>query len=67
MALDFDDRTDFENADRGFIATLTPMRITKDDGTVVFDTSAYAYLDGPCPDTINPSLFRQAQLCVKNG
>ncbi|MEV0077430.1 alkyl sulfatase dimerization domain-containing protein [Nocardia neocaledoniensis] len=67
MALDYDDRTDFENADRGFIATLTPMRITKDDGTVVFDTTAYSFLDGPCPDTVNPSLFRQAQLCVKNG
>ncbi|MGW4635937.1 alkyl/aryl-sulfatase [Nocardia sp. NPDC004415] len=67
MALDYDDRTDFENADRGFLATLTPMRITKADGTVVFDTSAYGFLDGPCPDTVNPSLFRQAQLVVKNG
>ncbi|GGN85168.1 alkyl/aryl-sulfatase [Nocardia rhizosphaerihabitans] len=67
MALDYQDRTDFENADRGFIATLTPMRITKADGTVVFDTSGYSFLDGPCPDTVNPSLFRQAQLCVKNG
>lgn len=67
MALDYDDRTDFENADRGFIATMTPMRITKDDGTVVFDTSGYTFLDGPCPDTVHPSLFRQAQLCVKNG
>ncbi|MFF2087910.1 alkyl/aryl-sulfatase [Nocardia sp. NPDC058176] len=67
MALDYDDRTDFDNADRGFIETLTPMRITKDDGTVVFDTSGYGFLDGPCPDTVNPSLFRQAQLVVKNG
>ncbi|MFE3542475.1 alkyl/aryl-sulfatase [Nocardia sp. NPDC059177] len=67
MTLDYEDRTDFENADRGFIATLTPMRITKADGTVVFDTSGYRFLDGPCPDTVNPSLFRQAQLVVKNG
>ncbi|MGW6724298.1 alkyl/aryl-sulfatase [Nocardia sp. NPDC055029] len=67
MALDYEDRTDFENADRGFITTLTPMRITDAKGDVVFDTSGYSFLDGPCPDTINPSLFRQAQLCVKNG
>ncbi|WP_446222606.1 alkyl/aryl-sulfatase [Nocardia sp. IBHARD005] len=67
MALDYDDRTDFENADHGFIATLTPMRITKADGTVVFDTTGYSFLDGPRPDTVNPSLFRQAQLVVKNG
>ncbi|MGW4367218.1 alkyl/aryl-sulfatase [Nocardia takedensis] len=67
MTLDYDDRTDFENADRGFIKTLTPMRITGADGTVVFDTTGYAFLDGPCPDTIDPSLFRQAQLCARNG
>ncbi|UGT42863.1 MBL fold metallo-hydrolase [Nocardia yamanashiensis] len=67
MALDYEDRTDFENADRGFIATLTPMTIRDADGAIVFDTSGYAFLDGPCPDTVNPSLFRQAQLNVKNG
>ncbi|MGV9415031.1 alkyl/aryl-sulfatase [Nocardia sp. NPDC003693] len=67
MALDYEDRTDFENADRGFIATLSPMTIRDADGTIVFDTSGYAFLDGPCPDTVNPSLFRQAQLNVKNG
>lgn len=67
MALDYDDRTDFANADRGFIATLTPMRITDATGTVVFDTSGYDFLDGECPETVDPSLFRQAQLCVKNG
>ena len=37
------------------------------DGRVVCDLEAYSYLDGECPDTVNPSLWRQAQLCVKNG
>ena len=37
------------------------------DGRVVWDLEAYSYLDGECPDTVNPSLWRQAQLCVKNG
>ena len=37
------------------------------DGRVVWDLEAYSYLDGECPDTVDPSLWRQAQLCVKNG
>ncbi|MFC3965259.1 alkyl/aryl-sulfatase [Nocardia jiangsuensis] len=67
MAPDHADRTDFDNADRGFVATLTPMRITDAAGAVVFDTSGYDFLDGDCPETVDPSLFRQAQLCVKHG
>lgn len=67
MGLDYEDRTDFDNAERGFIATLDPLRITTADGRVAFDTTGYGYLDGDCPDTVHPSLFRQAQLCLKNG
>ncbi|PBC40557.1 alkyl/aryl-sulfatase [Rhodococcus sp. ACPA4] len=67
MALDYSDRTDFDNAERGFIATLEPLTIKNADGRIVFDLSGYSYLDEPCPDTVHPSLFRQAQLCVKNG
>src|SRR3954462_306791 len=63
----FEDRTDFVNADRGFIATLDPVTITAADGRVVFDLSPYSYLDGECPDTVHPSLWRQAQLCRRNG
>ena len=63
----FEDRTDFENADRGFIATLDPVTIVAADGRVVFDLSPYSYLDGDCPETVNPSLWRQAQLCRRNG
>ncbi|KJF22161.1 alkyl/aryl-sulfatase [Rhodococcus sp. AD45-ID] len=67
MALDYSDRTDFDNAERGFIATLEPLTIKNADGRIVFDLSGYSYLDEPCPETVHPSLFRQAQLCVKNG
>jgi alkyl sulfatase BDS1-like metallo-beta-lactamase superfamily hydrolase len=31
----FEDRTDFENADRGLIATLTPGVVKGQDGQVV--------------------------------
>ena len=67
MALDYSDRTDFDNAERGFIATLEPLTIKNADGRIVFDLTGYSYLDEPCPETVHPSLFRQAQLCVKNG
>ena len=66
-ALPFDDTQDFEDADRGLIGTLDPCVVTDDDGRVVWDNDAYAFLDGDCPDTANPSLWRQGQLCAKQG
>ncbi len=65
--LDFEDRTDFENAERGLIDKLDPCVVRMPDGRVVWDMDAYAYLDADCPDTANPSLWRQAQLCAKHG
>ena len=41
--------------------------MTADDGRVVWDNDAYAFLDDDCPDTANPSLWRQSQLCAKQG
>lgn len=63
----FDDRADFDNADRGFIASLAPAVITTADGRVVWDSDAYAFLSGECPDTAHPSLWRQGQLCSRQG
>ncbi len=65
--LPFDDTTDFEDADRGLIGSLVPCVVTADDGRVVWDNDAYAFLDADCPDTANPSLWRQSQLCAKQG
>jgi alkyl sulfatase BDS1-like metallo-beta-lactamase superfamily hydrolase len=65
--LPFADQTDFENASRGFIAALTPGVVTAADGRVVWDSDAYGFLDGDCPRTVNPSLWRQGQLCRKQG
>jgi alkyl sulfatase BDS1-like metallo-beta-lactamase superfamily hydrolase len=63
----FDDRTDFDDAERGFVAALTPGIIKAADGRVVWNSDAYAFLDAPCPDTADPSLWRQGQLCSKQG
>ncbi|MGW0006482.1 alkyl/aryl-sulfatase [Nocardia grenadensis] len=65
--LDFDDTADFGNATRGFMAELDPPVVTAADGSVVYDIGAYEFLDGDCPDTAHPSLWRQGQLCSKQG
>ncbi|GIE89710.1 alkyl/aryl-sulfatase [Actinoplanes regularis] len=59
---------DFDNADRGFVAALTPGVVTASDGRVVWDADGWAaLLAGECPDTVNPSLWRQGQLCSRQG
>src|ERR1019366_427246 len=67
IAADFSDRADFANSDRGFIGTLEPMVITTGDSRVVWDMDSWGFLDGDCPDTANPSLWRQAQLTSRHG
>jgi alkyl sulfatase BDS1-like metallo-beta-lactamase superfamily hydrolase len=63
----FEDRIDFENADRGFVAALVPAVVTAGDGRVVWDGDAYAFLAGDCPDSAHPGLWRQSQLCARQG
>ena len=65
--LPYGDRTDFENAERGRVDALDPCVVRAADGRVVWDLTPYAYLNGERPDTVHPSLWRQAQLCVKQG
>ncbi|TYB44055.1 alkyl/aryl-sulfatase [Actinomadura chibensis] len=65
--LAFTDRTDFENAERGLVASLSPGVVRDSGGRVVWDNDVFAFLDAPCPDTANPSLWRQSQLCAKQG
>ena len=61
--LNFDDRRSFENAKRGFIATLDPMLIPHDRGSRnAVNLDSMAFLEKDAPDTANPSLWRQAQL-----
>lgn len=65
--LPFLDRQDFAFAERGFIATRQDPRITDDHGRVVFDLSSYAFVQGEAPASVNPSLWRQAQLITRHG
>lgn len=68
--LPFEDKRDFEEAMRGFIAPLPGNGLIKaDDGRVIWDMTHFEFIaeGGPAPDTVNPSLWRQAQLILKGG
>ncbi|WP_405907557.1 alkyl sulfatase dimerization domain-containing protein [Streptomyces sp. NBC_00828] len=65
--LPFEDLTDFENADRGFIAALVPGVVRDGEGRVVYDGDAYGFLEDDCPGSAHPSLWRQARLCARQG
>ena len=62
QALNFNDRQSFEDAKRGFIASLNPLTIQRPDGHVTYDLEQFGFLDAEAPATVNPSLWRQAQL-----
>jgi len=68
MPADFADRTDFDNAERGLIARLEPGVIRRADGRVVYDIDKFGQaVQGECPDTVHPSLWRQGQLTAIQG
>jgi len=66
-SLPLSDRADFDDARRGFIATL-PDGVVAGPRAPAFDTRPYAFLEkDEVPPTVNPSLWRQAQLDAVNG
>ncbi|HVP01459.1 MAG TPA: alkyl sulfatase dimerization domain-containing protein [Solirubrobacteraceae bacterium] len=67
MRLPFADAEDLDDARRGFIGTLSDPLVRATDGRVVWDTDAYGFLDEECPDTVNPSLWRQSRLTAIHG
>ncbi len=66
--LPFADRQDFNDAERGFIGSLPDATITSDAGRTVWSMTDYAFLKNDvAADTVNPSLWRQAQLNCRHG
>ena len=61
------DRADFEAAARGKIADLPDEPILNAMGGVAWDMKAYDFLKGERPATVNPSLWRMAQLNTHAG
>lgn len=67
-ALPFGDRADFEDAKRGFIATLPDGVIPGPGPKPAWNSKQYDFLNSDqVPPTVNPSLWRQAQLNAING
>jgi alkyl sulfatase BDS1-like metallo-beta-lactamase superfamily hydrolase len=67
-ALPFGDVQDFDDARRGFLATLPEVEIRNAAGRVVWSLREYAFLAGEeAPPTVNPSLWRQARLNMHHG
>lgn len=67
--LPFSDKTDFENAHKGFLAPLPTALIKGSGGNLIWDPGKYAFIkeDASAPDTVNPSLWRQSQLINISG
>jgi alkyl sulfatase BDS1-like metallo-beta-lactamase superfamily hydrolase len=61
-SLPVDDGSDFDKAKRGFIGTIPNADIPG-----AWSMAPYAFLDGERPDTVNPSLWRQAKLNAIHG
>ncbi|MDI9778586.1 alkyl sulfatase dimerization domain-containing protein [Pseudomonas putida] len=59
--LPFADRSDFDNARRGLLEAVD-QPVVNADGKAVWDLQRYAFLNGEAPATVNPSLWRIAQL-----
>jgi len=60
--LKLDDPQDFEDATRGLIAAPPSLQIVGPGNSTVWDMPAFDFVKGEAPDTVNPSLWRQATL-----
>lgn len=68
QTLPWTDREDEDFANRGFVAANETQQIRTADGSrVAWDFSVYNFLQGAAPDTVNPSLWRHAQLLTRAG
>lgn len=66
--LPFADRQDFEDARRGLVAPWPQAPVLAASGRVAWDPAAFAFIDASsAPPTVNPSLWRQAQLNANTG
>jgi len=60
--LPLDDVQDFEDARRGLVASEPDIEIQGAEGSRVWSTKDYAFIDGSAPASVSPSLWRQAKL-----
>ena len=65
--LPFENTEDFKLATRGLLAKPDALVVKDKTGRVVWNMTGMEYLEGPRPDTVNPSLWRQAKLNAIHG
>lgn len=66
--LPFERRDDYSLAKQGFIASFPSLTIKNKDHQTIWSLQAYEFLSSnDAPFTVNPSLWRQAQLNMNNG
>jgi len=53
---------DFAEATRGLVAAFEPATVEGEKGNIVWDLESYDFLEGECPDTAHPGLWRQSRL-----
>lgn len=62
-----EDGLDQAEASRGLVAREASLQVKAADGHIIFDQDAYAFIKGAVPGSVNPSLWRQAQLNNNHG
>ncbi len=60
--LPFKDARDFELARRGLIASDPDLRVEGPDGDLIWDMPGFGFIGEDTPDSVHPSLWRQARL-----
>ncbi|MEC5386643.1 alkyl sulfatase dimerization domain-containing protein [Uliginosibacterium sp. H3] len=67
--LPFSDTTDFANANKGLIEAAPTTPIKGPSGNMIWNPDQYGFIkEGvKAPETVNPSLWRQAQIITKAG
>ena len=66
-SLDFSDKAEWDDAKRGFIATVDSGLVYNEQGKLVVRESDYDFIKGKAPVTVNPALWRHAQINDLNG
>ena len=61
-SLDFTDQQDFVDAKRGLVASAPNNELRNQQGDTMWNPGSYAFVSGDAPETVNPSLWRQAKL-----
>ncbi len=68
--LQFGSKQDLEDAQKGFVAPLPDGGVIRaKDGKAAWDLTRFSFIKqgSPSPDSVNPSLWRQAQLLMCTG